>query len=514
MEKIKDLTKNKVERKVKKKRKLTSFKYNKKYTTYDNIHRLINFLGEREFEDNISIENYKELFGESLNRYGLEFIELSEEEKLSKIGGRIKNFSSDKYYSLNALDSNEKLKKNVRFKKIILGNVDSIFKGTFDSYVSYRNRIEGTVCYTPLSTKYLLGAFKLLDIVSSEIENYVDFYCSKDFSKISKFSRVYDKNFLVNSISVYLFGSFFTSPIDSYLFKGEVKRNMDISIYFALDCFFIKQYRSLNEELLEKYTEENEKECARAFETKKNIPKKILDKMNSSHLNKYFRYIEIDQDTDINKFSQIEREFEYLYNALDLKKFFARSSVELRVRKLGKHRALGIYFPSKTCICIDPYSPSSFLHEFAHFIDFTYSNNNLSMGLDFLPIVLEYRSYYNELIESGAEYDYLKSKKGYYTSTVEIFARSLEIYLSEKGVKTSFLKDKNDFKTTSGYTFKADTIKLITKYFDNLINISNVSLNCIEELNNMSKVSYKLAGEYKNPIMSKDNIQYTFDFSF
>ncbi|CAG9717876.1 hypothetical protein CNEO4_650010 [Clostridium neonatale] len=93
------------------------------------------------------------------------------------------------------------------------------------------------------------------------------------------------------------------------------------------------------------------------------IPQRILKVMKNNKFLENFSYVELDSDTDLEKFSIVEKEF------LRIRKLFNMSEVkkaELRIRKLGKHKALGLYYPGLRCLCVDITSPSSFMHEFGH----------------------------------------------------------------------------------------------------------------------------------------------------
>ena len=168
---------------------------------------------------------------------------------------------------------------------------------------------------------------------------------------------------------------------------------------------------------------------ARSFETKKNIPKKIVDAMEHSILNQYFGYVEYDELVDLLKVAEIEKEFmafkETWFPDMDVK------DNSVRFRRLGKQKAAGLYYPALQCLCVDINNPSSFIHEFGHLIDYTF--DSLSLKDDFLPII----SFYSDLLRRRMDEDETfklemqkKSKYNlqYYIMPTEIFARCFEMY--------------------------------------------------------------------------------------
>lgn len=105
----------------------------------------------------------------------------------------------------------------------------------------------------------------------------------------------------------------------------------------------------------------------------------------SQFLSHGFRFVEYDNATDLNKIAQLEGERSYLG--------FPRveASPDLRFRKLGKHKATGLYSPYHNTLCVDIRNVNSFVHEYAHLIDFKRHTHTLSMHKDFASIVSTYQ---------------------------------------------------------------------------------------------------------------------------
>lgn len=192
-------------------------------------------------------------------------------------------------------------------------------------------------------------------------------------------------------------------------------------------------------------------EYARAYQTKKAIPQKILRAMKNSSFNDFFGYVEFDAECDLNKVAEIEKEFKALHLRL-FSKFGKKPDVSLRFRKLGKHKALGLYFPYLKCMCVDVRSPSSFIHEYAHVLD--YESGSISKGVKFFKIREVYAELLNKYIDSLPASDPIRVKllgntkynKEYYLEPTEIFARCMEMYLVRiLNVDNSLVKPERSF---------------------------------------------------------------------
>lgn len=250
------------------------------------------------------------------------------------------------------------------------------------------------------------------------------------------------------------------------------------------------------------YRKELESDYARSNETKKNIPQKQLDVMKNNIFLENFSFVELDEITDINKFRLIEREFINLRTVLNLNEFL-KNKPELRFRRLGQHKAAGLYYPTEQCVCIDVGSPYSFVHEIGHHIDLS-GEEELSSKIEFRLLAIEYKKELDKAANKSCnekDVDYYKRKKGYFHTPTEIFARCLEIYLSvSKKMTSSFLTQQGDMKFTRGYPKLTDTLhKKIDEYFGKLFIINegiDTTLNDDEQLVLLTELE-KIAQENK-----------------
>lgn len=233
---------------------------------------------------------------------------------------------------------------------------------------------------------------------------------------------------------------------------------------------------------------------AKSFQTKKHINKQTLEIMNNNKFLQFYGYVELDNEVDLKLFHQLEKEL------MEFQKFvpmIRMADHSFRVKKLGHHKAAGLYYSEPNCsTIIDIHTPSSFAHEWAHQIDFTFLGENrmLSEDFRFRRLAEKYEKEVNRLVNELPDVDPFKQKwngKTKYNSTyfllpTEIFARSFELYLyHHKGLRSSFIKPTYDdvmYPSDSGY------LKEVARYFDQL----------------MSKLLVRREAEVCNIDLSKD----------
>lgn len=207
----------------------------------------------------------------------------------------------------------------------------------------------------------------------------------------------------------------------------------------TLDIYFINE---LGKEQSDKF-KESSSSYARSFEDKKNINNYILKAMeNNEFIGDSFKYVEIDNDVDLEQFKKVEENYKYLVDNKILPKL--PEQIDLRFRKLGKMKAgsgmgvAGVYFPQFKTITIDISNEYSFIHEYGHALDYlnSYNQETLSKEYDFADIVKKYRE---NLRKNDSTLDY--KDVAYYSEETEIFARGFELYIKNKfGEKARLLK--------------------------------------------------------------------------
>lgn len=221
-----------------------------------------------------------------------------------------------------------------------------------------------------------------------------------------------------------------------------------------------------------RYCKETEGGYATSFEEKKNIPQKTREAMEKSAFRSYFSAVEYDETVDLEKAERVAKDFAKLAKIFKLPYLDGYS---LRFRLLGKHHAVGLYFPFHKCLCVDVREPSSMAHELLHLLDFKLGCK--SKGVGFLDI----RKHYERLVESEVKKspDLLsrwnggsKYNKKYYLEPTEIFARCGELYL------TRVLNLQNSCvskESAAGFAYPEDEkfLDKIVKFFDEVFEINS-----------------------------------------
>lgn len=250
----------------------------------------------------------------------------------------------------------------------------------------------------------------------------------------------------------------------SYLYFDSYYENFSLRTLL----YFITSLKDLREE--EKHRKSLEGIVAKAYMTKRNIPQYILKEMRTSELNNYFGFIEFDEDVDLKLVSYVIEEFKKVNHFIfhDYKSW----NTALRFRKLGRHHATGLYYPSIRTMVVDFRHLDSFFHEYFHMLDDTFGD--LSMDCKFNPIVARYQALVQqEVTAEEKKGNHLLPGKGkynlqYYLRKCEIFARCGEIYLfRNRKIISSLLKPEK----TKYFCYPDDDElnNLINDYYDNLM---------------------------------------------
>lgn len=462
MEKVKTLKRETEKKKI----NLTKLKLNSKDEIMNNIKKTVSFIGKDLNNKNTTFEEIKKKF--EFNNFKHELIDCSGEPIAREI---LRKFN--KKSIPNAKVIRVEL-EGERYPIYTIMNVKIPVSRTTKKYY-----FVGTAKYFQiLDFESIYGTLSLIDAVYNEV-NDNGFYFSEDFNSVRIFNKTNSKKlFTKDDLEALL--KIPTETLFSFDNRTCISKNFSMSELSAviLDILIVRKNMDFNIEIMSDYNKNSSSECARAFETKKNIPEKVMSLMKNSMFLEDFKYVEIDDETDLMKFKKVEREWQLLKKAINFNKFIGENKAELRFKKLGKHRAAGIYFPSKNCICVDIRSPKSFIHEFAHFIDYTYESTQLSMSFNFYKIIKTYKDLFN-LALNELDDNNLKRKTSYFFAPTEIFARTFEIYLQNKGLISSFSKVTDEMTLMAGYPERTDEfIFIINNYFDQLV---DVNLDVLEE---------------------------------
>lgn len=201
------------------------------------------------------------------------------------------------------------------------------------------------------------------------------------------------------------------------------------SIYeAALDVIIKVEYNhSMNRE----YARETGKTIS-TFRTDKKYQDEALNK--STLFNEMgFRKVEIDTQKydgevfNYEEFSKVEQDFLAVLDKLPQ----AKAQPELKFRRLGKHKAWGIYSPALNILAVDVRHTESFIHEYGHYLDFKHGDEVYSEMSTFFPIIKAYEKKLSELAEDSKYAQELTAKRmSYYLIPTEIFARAFELWVS------------------------------------------------------------------------------------
>lgn len=470
MEKVITLKKEKATR------SLIKLKINSNENIDKTIDKIVKFISKDLTDNAMDLSKFDEYL--KFNNFTLSQVENISKKESDSIRNTFYKKDKENFYQGYELHIED---RNLNYLSILTNTVDisprarnRIWKMPMTSHRNTAQRI--------CDVKYLYGMLKLLDITYE--------YCMSNkeiMEEIFKESSIYGINYDLKDIRKLIELDKMTGLNSTFKLPLIIKQ-------LVVDVILNKQASDYNVELMEEYNRNIQSEVARAFETKKNIPEKVLKVMKNSKFLENFSYVELDSDTDLKKFKLVEKEF------LRIRKIFDMDNVvkaELRFRKLGKHKALGLYYPGLKCLCVDITSPSSFMHEFCHHLDYTLSDIPLSLKSNFRKIISEYTKRYDSQKGNNS---YLIRKRSYFLTPTEVFARTFEMYLVSKNISTSLLKDKDDMNINNGYPETDEKfINLIISYFDNF------KFN-LKELEKENKIKNEIKNKVKELI---EDIKYS-----
>lgn len=226
------------------------------------------------------------------------------------------------------------------------------------------------------------------------------------------------------------------------LARAEYKRGQIVKTLIGLED---SQLEGKNFIAQKKYIKEHGSGVARAFEDLKNIDQVHKDMAQNSKLNKYFRKIEIDNDVDPKEFAEFEKDYEEVMDKLP--KIPKGQEPELRLRRLGKHKAHGVYFPHSDTVSIDIRNAGSTIHELTHQYDIRVKKN-ASLRKEFRDITAEYTKHLK--IPAGEP----ESRSSYLNTPTEILSRGMENFAHFKLGIDNKLIDKTKLDNYDHAPFK------------------------------------------------------------
>jgi hypothetical protein len=201
-----------------------------------------------------------------------------------------------------------------------------------------------------------------------------------------------------------------------------------------------------------------ERDSATVYQQKKYIPESHVEAAAQSVFatSGDFAHVEIDESVELELMQRIEAEWAILREALP----HSDMKADLRFRKTGRHKAAGIYHPTKHNIAVDPRHPSSFVHEYFHHLDYTLGadadTRQLSLSEDFADILHGVQRKMRSI--GGID------KLDYYTTPTEVFARGGELVCFWSGLETSLNGDQAAYDTPVYRAYEPFRERLIAWY--------------------------------------------------
>ncbi|MGQ9589330.1 MAG: hypothetical protein ACUVYA_03435, partial [Planctomycetota bacterium] len=193
---------------------------------------------------------------------------------------------------------------------------------------------------------------------------------------------------------------------------------------------------------------------ARAFEAKKR-PLRLLREEERSPLARFFTGgLELDPGVDLERLARFADDFQAFVRELGVSAEWG-SAVELKFRRLGRHRADGLYYPVERVLVLDLKTWSSFAHEFAHLMDYSAQaigpyRRTLSGGEGFAPIRARLLERMRERAGGDPRLAHRSGRLswGYFASAPECFARTFEQFAAEAlGRPTALVHDASRYRS-------------------------------------------------------------------
>lgn len=198
---------------------------------------------------------------------------------------------------------------------------------------------------------------------------------------------------------------------------------------------------------------------AGVFEDKLDFDDRHREAAEGSAFGRRFAHVELDNSVDLAEFHRLDREFDRLCDEGWLPAIGPDNSV--RFRLCGRHRAIGVYSPTLKALAVDPRAPRSGAHEMAHAYDF--EHGQLSAQSAFAPILDRQKAALSRMSLTD-------SRRAYYATPTEVFARAYELHLLDTGRASSLTSASvdalKDFDPSVGPL--AHDMKAINEYFDGL----------------------------------------------
>ncbi len=228
---------------------------------------------------------------------------------------------------------------------------------------------------------------------------------------------------------------------------------------------------------------------AKAYERKKRRSRLVLALEARSPLQSFFTGgVEFDDRIDLELVRSFTADFEFFKEALEVPPTWGHD-VELKLRRLGNHRADGLYYPDQRVLVLDPASTRSFAHELGHLLDYRADHCApgetprpvLSAGAGFAPfrdrMLARMRGSPNLGASFWAGGGRVSGK--YYASESECFARAFEQLAAELLPEPCTLTRERTWYRGDPFFFEAVPLSLLD-YFRGVLADVTLQPACAE----------------------------------
>ena len=169
-----------------------------------------------------------------------------------------------------------------------------------------------------------------------------------------------------------------------------------------------------------------------------------------------FSKVEIDNDVDPAEYADFEKAVAEVESKLPA--IPAGRNPELRIRKLGRHNARGLFSPHRNAVAVDVRTSEAYIHEMGHYYDHVVGQS-ASLQQDFRSISRDYAAALKEP----------DSKRRQYLNTpTEQLARGFEVYAVERlGINNRLVRpEKFDDPDYAPFTQNPELKQRIFAFFD------------------------------------------------
>ncbi|MCL6423694.1 hypothetical protein Bequi_09890 [Brachybacterium sp. JHP9] len=249
---------------------------------------------------------------------------------------------------------------------------------------------------------------------------------------------------------------------ERYALKKEIQKEHADRVRSVMEGLEDAQLEGRNFQAHRKYMSAKKSSSATAWQDKKHPDAEHVAMARDTTLAKAFTKIEIDNDVDAESYARFESAWE---DAKDkLPPIPEGLAPTLRIRKLGRHKATGVFFPHVNTIAVDVRDSSSFVHEYGHYVD-VITKDNASLGKNFRSVVGRYSDAVKVPPGTTGKYG-----ADYYSTPTEVYARGFELYAHERlGIDNRLLNpekfDRFDFEPFKDPSLKEQLFGLFDRAF-------------------------------------------------